>query len=248
MQASPAGGLVPNGTRRRTTVVLFLSANLLSHLPAPRDTGDDVTPLLGCHRNWNGELTAACNTQAANARSDSSVRRESDAVARRNLDPYVDTRCAVPDVTFARTWRNGNAVLMESRPPRDHPLPSGGGGATRRRVGVTTSRRSTVYENLPPSATARRRNRCARTVNERASKLETSRFSCSTETTKSSPREVAGGYRSTTAPGRDFAEFRGRIGSRAAVCRSLRRYVCVNLRVYTCMCAVSACARLHTHT
>ncbi|KYN27234.1 hypothetical protein ALC57_03578 [Trachymyrmex cornetzi] len=83
---------------------------------------------------------ATRNQRTRDQTSVSSARRGRRAVARRSLYPYVNTRCAVPDVTFAKTWQNGNAVLVESRLPRDHPLPS---GTMRSRVGVTTSRRST---------------------------------------------------------------------------------------------------------
>ncbi|EGI63813.1 hypothetical protein G5I_07848 [Acromyrmex echinatior] len=95
----------------------------------------------------------ATRKQRARDQTSSVPRGKDDAVARRSLDPYVNTRRAVPDVTFAKTWQNGNAVLVESRLPRDHPLPS---ETMRNRVGVTTSRRSTVYWNFSPSATTAR--------------------------------------------------------------------------------------------
>ncbi|TGZ45773.1 hypothetical protein DBV15_11257 [Temnothorax longispinosus] len=106
VQASPAGGLTLDGARCWDDSPLLFGES--SRLPAT------VRRLLSGYRDRDGEFTAACNTQPANARSDS------DAVAR-SLNSYVDTRCAVSNMTFARTWRNGNAVLMESRPPRERP-------------------------------------------------------------------------------------------------------------------------------
>lgn len=213
----------------------------MDSLPLPlgelscRRLGIPATLLPSCRRNRNGEPTAACNTKPARSRSDSGS-GGGDAVGR-GLDPYVDTRCV--DVTFARTWRDGNDVLVESRLPRDHPLSS---GTTRSRVGVTTSHRLRGTSPFGDRATARLvRETITNEMNETFLVLDRDHKE---NPSRGGRRIVAldddAGVRLCGIPRADWQPRRG--------VPVVAANVCVNLRMCTCMCVVSACARLHTHT
>lgn len=90
---------------------------------------------------------------AAPARLDSATfreggGREGGGATRLPGEVWIPTWCAVPPVPWrsVRTWRHGNAVLVDSRPPTGttlSPLKRGAGWEGQRRVG------GTVYEGGP---------------------------------------------------------------------------------------------------
>lgn len=141
----------------------------------------------------------------------SSVRRERHGCSKKFRFLRGYTMCEISDVT--RTCRNGNTVLVESRSPRDCPLPS---GTMRNRVGVTTSRVS----QLPFTSLFSNRDGEIGVANANGNEQMNERIQrrSRTETTKNTPKSE-----DSTIAFDDTARERlcgiPRIDSRAAVCR-----------------------------